>query len=244
MDEAGRGSVLGPLVVAGVAVEESKVSILSELGVKDSKLLTPARRRKLYGEIRKIASQVSWELIDPKSIDEVVFQGIRLLRLNRLEGESMARVLAKLDFDLAFVDCCDTNEKRFGTLIAELLFENRKRRAKSQIQLGEKNPYLHRVRSEHRADRNYPVVSAASIIAKVRRDAYIERLHRIHGVFGSGYPHDEITINYLKGFIERSENLPSIARMSWATVRNLIPVTNEPETIEKFVSESQEKFVE
>src|SRR5579872_3067372 len=85
VDEAGRGSVLGPLVVAGVAIEESKVPALSKLGVKDSKLLTPARRTKLYKEIRKLSSMVSWELIEPSQIDKVVFKGVPLLRLNRLE---------------------------------------------------------------------------------------------------------------------------------------------------------------
>jgi ribonuclease HII len=241
VDEAGRGSVLGPLVVAGVAIEESMTSKLSELGVKDSKLLAPAKRRKLYTEIKKIATEVSWELIDPREIDKVVFRGIPLLRLNRLEGECMARVLAKLNFDLAYVDCCDTNQRRFGELIAGLMFQRQKAKTKSPIELGEKNPYLTKLRSEHHADRNYAVVSAASIIAKVRRDAYIQRLHRIHGLFGSGYPHDEVTKNFLKGFVERSESLPSITRLSWATVRNLTaPPVSDPPTMERFISEDSE----
>ncbi len=241
VDEAGRGSVLGPLVVAGVAMEESKTWKLSELGVKDSKLLAPAKRRKLYVEIKKIASEVAWELIDPKEIDKVVFRGIPLLRLNHLEGECMARVLAKLKFDLAYVDCCDTNQKRFGELIAELLFQMQKVKAKTPIELGEKNPYLAKLRSEHHADQNYAVVSAASIIAKVRRDSYIQRLHKTHGLFGSGYPHDEVTKNFLKGFIERSESLPSITRLSWATVRNLTaPPIKDPLTMEGFIPEDSE----
>jgi ribonuclease HII len=234
VDEAGRGSVLGPLVVAGVAVDDSKFSALSKLGVKDSKLLAPAKRRKLYREIKKHALQVSWKLIEPERIDKVVFRGIPLLRLNRLEGEAMAYVLSELSFDRAYIDCCDTNQKRFGELLANLLFERHKRKSNSSVKLGEANPFLEKLKSEHHADQNYVVVSAASIVAKVRRDAYIERLHRVHGGFGSGYPHDQVTVGYLKGFIERSESLPPITRLSWATVRNLTEPARLDDTIENY----------
>ena len=122
VDEAGRGSVLGPLFVAGVSIDEKDAKRLQELGVKDSKLLSPEKRVKLYREIRKAAKKVSWERIEPKRIDDYVIQGTRLLRLNYLEALYMARVLSKLDFDRAYVDCCDTIEKRYGNLVADLLF--------------------------------------------------------------------------------------------------------------------------
>jgi ribonuclease HII len=154
----------------------------------------------------------------------------------------MAQVLSKLRFDLAYIDCCDTNEARFGDLITQLLFEAQKRRTRQAIELGEPNPYVEKIRSEHHADRNHPVVSAASIVAKVRRDAYIQRLHKIHGGFGSGYPHDEVTIAFLKRFIENSEMLPSITRLSWATVRNLSAPSDSTQAIEKFAENPQEIF--
>ena len=71
--------------------------------------------------------------------------------------------------------------------------------------------------AEHRADRTYVVVSAASIIAKVERDRAVERLREAHGDFGSGYPSDDQTIAYLKSWVEREGKEPSFARKSWKT---------------------------
>ena len=87
--------------------------------------------------------------------------------------------------------------------------------------MGEKNPLFEKIRSEHHADRNYPVVSAASIVAKVTRDAAIKRLHQKHGKFGSGYPSDSSTISYLKKSFESHKKFPNITRMSWLTVRRM-----------------------
>jgi ribonuclease HII len=227
VDEAGRGSVLGPLVVAGVTIEKKDIPKLKKLGVKDSKLLLPAKRMKLNREINRLALQVVWEKIEPQKIDEVVIRGTRLMRLNYLEAQYMARVLERLKFDLVYVDCCDTVEKRYGNLIADLLFERIMHRMNSPVQLGEDNPYRNKIVSEHHADVNYPVVSAASIVAKVRRDAYISLLHKKHGLFGSGYPSDPDTKKFLRGFVERAQSLPSMTRLSWVTIRNLYQIGEE-----------------
>lgn len=200
--------------------------------MKDSKLLLPAKRRKLYREIRKLAVQVAYERIDPQEIDLVVIRGTKLLRLNYLEAQYMARVLQRIKFDRAYIDCCDTVQRRYGELVADLLFERVRQGNNMPTQLGEQNHYRDMIISEHHADRNYPVVSAASIVAKVRRDAYISLLHGKHGVFGSGYPSDPHTKQYLEGFLNRAESLPSFTRFSWATVRNLYA---------KQSSEAQEK---
>ena len=237
VDEAGRGSVLGPLFIAGVAVEESEIPKHKEIGVKDSKLLLPRKRRKLYAEIRKLKVQVAWEKIDPERIDEVVIRGIRLMRLNYLEAQHMARVLSQLRFDLAYVDCCDTVQERYGYLVADLLLETMQRKNGKSVSLGEENPYRKKIVSEHHADVNHAVVSAASIVAKVRRDAYISLLHRKHGLFGSGYPSDPNTKKYLKMYAERSETLPSITRFSWTTIKNLYqPIEEKTSLIDDFSS--------
>ena len=123
VDEAGRGSVPGPLIVAGVSIEDSKIPELVKLGVKDSKLLLPQRRRYLFRKIKELASEVTYEKILPKEIDKVVFHGERLYRLNYLEAKTMSSILFKLRFDRAFVDCCDTNQTRFGQLISDLVAE-------------------------------------------------------------------------------------------------------------------------
>ena len=225
MDDAGRGSVLGPLVIAGVCIEESRLPELEAIGVKDSKLLTPQKRQELYRKIKKIAAGFCFEKIDPPEIDKVVFNGQKLFKLNYLEAQMMSSVLFRLKFDMAYVDCCDTNQLRFGHLISDLISE---KEGKS-FTVGEKNPLFDRVKSEHHADRNYAIVSAASIIAKVTRDSFVKRLHRKHGMFGSGYPSDPSTISYLRGFFETSQPFPSITRLSWLTIRRMQnPALGEP----------------
>ncbi|HZW55088.1 MAG TPA: ribonuclease HII [Nitrososphaerales archaeon] len=237
VDDAGRGSVLGPLVIGGVSIDDSKISKLQELGVKDSKLLSAKKRSSLYREIKKIAHCVVHEKIPPKLIDEAVLKGERLYRLNFLEARYMAKVLSRLEFKVAYVDCCDTDQKRFGNLIADLLaIEKTSGRKKSRSgkknpthSLGplivdynnSNNPLRQKIVSEHHADRNYAVVSAASIIAKVTRDAAVKRLQKEHGVFGSGYPSDPATIEFLKSFVDSSKSLPPFTRLSWATVIRL-----------------------
>jgi ribonuclease HII len=227
VDEAGRGSVLGPLIVAGVSIEDSKIPELVRLGVKDSKLLLPQRRRHLFRKIKELASEVTYEKILPKEIDKVVFHGERLYRLNYLEAKTMSSILFKLRFDRAFVDCCDTNQARFGQLISDLVAEREGR----SFTVGERNPLFDKIVSEHHADRNYPVVSAASIIAKVTRDSYVKRLRRKHGEFGSGYPSDPDTVSYLKKIYETSSQFPSITRLSWITIRRLKGLVAEEETV-------------
>lgn len=217
VDEAGRGSVLGPLVIAGVSIDEAMIPKLKRLGVKDSKLLPPDKRESLYKEIKKISKAVVYEKIQPPAIDRVVFNGQKLFRLNYLEAKVMAKVLSKLRFDLAYVDCCDTNQERFGYLISDMIAEKLGRK----FTVGEKNPLSEKIKSEHHADRNHPIVSAASIIAKVTRDSAIKRLHKKHGKFGSGYPSDPDTISYLKQSFETAKEFPAFTRMSWLTVRRM-----------------------
>ena len=149
VDDAGRGSVLGPLVIGGVSIDESRIPDLVRLGVRDSKALTPKKRQELYKEIRKISKQVVWQSISPRDIDRVVFSGQKLFRLNYLEAQVMASVLNKLEYVLAYVDCCDTNQKRFGYIISDMIAGKHGKK----FTVGEKNPLFNRIRSEHHADR-------------------------------------------------------------------------------------------
>lgn len=217
IDDAGRGSVLGPLVIAGVTIDESKIPELVELGVKDSKLLTPEKREELYKEITNISRSIVWQRITPPEIDRVVFNGRKLFRLNYLEAKVMASVLSKLQYDRAYVDCCDTDQTRFGFLISDLIAEIQGKK----FTVGERNPLIDKIKSEHHADRTYPVVSAASIVAKVTRDSFIKKLHKRHGMFGSGYPSDQRTVSYLNKALESRRSLASFTRLSWLTVRRI-----------------------
>jgi ribonuclease HII len=199
VDEAGRGCVLGPLAVAGISVDSGRMQELAELGVKDSKLLSPSQRDSLYVEIVKLSKGVSVSRIPPIEIDRYVRRGKKHRRLNYLETIHMARVIDGLGVDEVYVDAPDTNPARFKLELEELLSSKP------------------RVIAEHKADVNYAVVSAASIVAKVERDRDVAELRELHGDFGSGYPSDPDTIAFLRSWVKRESSRPEFARKSWKT---------------------------
>src|SRR3990170_676037 len=121
VDDAGRGPIIGPLVVAGVLMTEDRTKNLFAMGVRDSKMLTPETRTELEGKIRQLASKVSVVEVQPKEIDDVVLHGGKLRKLNYLEAKLMAQVLNELGPEDAYVDASDVNEKRYGETIAEFL---------------------------------------------------------------------------------------------------------------------------
>ncbi|MCK4885318.1 ribonuclease HII, partial [Candidatus Bathyarchaeota archaeon] len=100
VDEAGRGPVIGPLVIAGVSLDENDLPKLVDLGVKDSKLLSPQRRETLSSQIKKLALNYHIVLLSPAEIDRVVESKRKLHKLNRLEAVTMARVIAVLKPDV------------------------------------------------------------------------------------------------------------------------------------------------
>lgn len=201
VDEAGRGCVIGPLVIAGVTVKSEKLKLLGELGVKDSKLLSPKKREALYPEIIKLTVNYHVIKVLPDIIDKAVLNTKRLWKLNRLEAITMAEVIQKLNPQEAYVDAADIIQDRFGNQIQECLTKKIT------------------VIAKHKADRIYPVVSAASIIAKVVRDQEIYKLKKEFGDFGSGYASDKKTIEFLKSVLNREHEYPSCVRKSWETAK-------------------------
>ncbi len=140
VDEAGRGSAIGPLVVAGVAFPEDMLEVLSDLGVKDSKELTAKKRESLAKEIESISSGVRYFELQPRSIDAVVTRGLKLKKLNYLEAVAMACVIRELAPEKAYVDASDVMPERF------------------RMHIEEKLPFRIKIISEHKADFKYPVV--------------------------------------------------------------------------------------
>ena len=198
-DEAGRGCIVGPLVVAGVSATRSGVRELKELGVRDSKKLSPRQRETLYPEILRVCSRAYWAHIEPAEIDTVVRTGKKFRKLNYLEALYFAKVIDQLDAGRVTVDACDSVPTRFQ----ENICDNLKTRCS--------------VTALHKADRDYPIVSAASIIAKVERDREVQKLRRKHGDFGSGYPSDPHTRIFFIERMRRGEPLPEYVRKSWKT---------------------------
>lgn len=203
VDDAGRGPVIGPLVIAGVAMQEGDLPKLTQIGAKDSKLLSPHRREVLAVEIRRIVEKYAIVELLPREIDDVVVNGRKLHKLNRLEAQAMAKVIAELRPDKAYVDASDIMEERFKQHILECL------------------PFEIEIVSEHKADKNYPIVSAASIIAKVERDREIAELRNIHGDFGSGYPSDPRTMKFLDECLKRFGEYPDFVRRSWKPAKKV-----------------------
>jgi len=177
------------------------MSELVSAGVRDSKTLTPLQRSRLATKIRTTVRDVSVAELAPKGIDEFVLKGKKLRKLNYLEAIAMANVIKKLNPAIAYVDSSDVRAERFANDILELL------------------PRKIRIVSEHHADEKYPVVSAASIIAKVTRDQRIDEIRKVHGEFGSGYPSDPRTIRFLKDWFRRNGSFPDFVRRSWKTAK-------------------------
>ena len=156
VDDAGRGSMIGPMVIAGISIEKKNIPKLRKLGVRDSKKLSPKKRELLYKQIVKLVDDYHVIRIPPRTIDKYVFEH----NLNHLEAKKMAEVISNLNPDLSYVDSCDVNAARFGREISDLSKKSK-------------------VKSYHYADSRFVVVSAASIIAKVSRDRSILSLIHI-----------------------------------------------------------------
>lgn len=202
VDDAGRGPVVGPMILAGVIVDSEDKELLKKWGVKDSKMLTPKKRKEIGERIkREFKSHI--EVTSPKEIDDSD-------NLNYLEAVKTAMVINKLTENLSepadvIVDCPSVNLSSWGNDVSRLL----------------KKPEVVKMRCEHKADVNHIVVSAASIIAKEKREEEIAELKKELGVdFGSGYPSDPKT----KEFVRENYDDPKYRRairFSWETIKKM-----------------------
>jgi ribonuclease HII len=203
VDDAGRGSIIGPLAIAGVLLDDKDLPKLVDLGVKDSKCLSPRRREQLSVEVKRLVLKHHVIMLSPAEIDRVVETGRKLHKLNRLEAQTMAKVITVLKPDVAYVDASDVLADRFKEHIAENL------------------SFKVQIISEHKADARYPIVSAASILAKVERDKAISELQKKHGDIGCGYPSDPSTIKFLEGWIRKFGSYPDFVRRSWKPAKRV-----------------------
>jgi ribonuclease HII len=197
VDEAGRGCVIGPLVIAGILFKREHLTKLAQLGVKDSKLLSSKQREMLAREIVHYEEKHAILKLSPLEIDHAVSSGRKFHKLNRLEAETMAQIIDILKPEEAFVDAADVVEERFKRYIQELLTTKVK------------------ITSKHKADKIFLVVSAASILAKVERDREIASLASEYGDFGSGYLHDPKTVRFLKEWLKTHREYPDCVRKSF-----------------------------
>ena len=201
IDEARRGPVLGPMAMCGVFIEEKDMPKLVALKPKDSKLLTSKEREKLCPEIESVLKYCKVIIMQPNEIDKAV-HGHDGLNLNKLEAVKQAEILNEFNPEKAIIDCPSNNIKSYKQQLLKLL----------------KNKKLELV-LEHNAER-YPLVAAASIIAKVTGDAEVEKLKKQIGIdFGSGYMSDPKTAEFLKNNFEK---YPELFRKSWFPYKDLM----------------------
>jgi len=190
VDEAGRGALIGPLVIAFVCFEKKDLDEISKVVRKDSKQLSPFQRKTLFKEIEAKAKHIDIHKILPARIDKE--------NLNTMETETIGDFVAKNKPDHIFVDLFEREDTHMVNYLREK---------------GAK-----KVTAEHKADENHCVVACASIIAKVTRDDEIEKLAEEFGFFGSGYPSDVRTIEFVKANFDRIE--PHV-RKKWSTLAHL-----------------------
>lgn len=199
-DEAGKGPVVGSMFVAGLVIDEERLFDLATFGVRDSKQLIPAKREILAKKIRQVATDHYILEVPPKIIDELRL----VMTMNDIMVRSFSQVVAKLHADRAILDAADVNAARFAARV--------KKASETDMELI----------AEHKADERHRVVSAASILAKVRRDASIRELEaRLGCKIGSGYPHDRDTLDFLNSWVKENHELPPCARHSWATAQRI-----------------------
>ncbi|MBC7121490.1 MAG: ribonuclease HII, partial [Candidatus Methanosuratus sp.] len=180
IDEAGRGPVVGPMVIAGVLLVEEQIPNLIRIGVKDSKKLTPKAREKLLSGILAIAEDQYVKIISAAEIDTLR----RTENLNQIEAYAMAEIIRRLSPDEVQLGSVDVDEKRFGSEVMRLT---------GKVQT---------ISSVHHAEEKFPAVAAASIVAKTTRDRAVADLRKEYGDFGSGYPSDPKTRSFLRMTLE------------------------------------------
>jgi ribonuclease H, mammalian HI/archaeal HII subfamily len=204
------------MCIAGVCATEEQENKLRILGVDDSKKLTAKKRQQLEVSIKKYVS--SWYIyeVEPRKIDDLR----KIMTMNEIMVLCFSKVMEELTlssadksnpFDIVFLDAADVLEERFAQRVKDEYSKKFKEEAS-------RTEYI----SKHKADTISPVVSAASILAKTRRDELIEEIKKKEGVdFGSGYPSDPKTKLFLENWIKENDDFPDYVRKSWKTAENL-----------------------
>jgi len=197
IDEAGRGCVIGPMIMCGFFIKDKHLEQLINLNVKDSKQLSVKKREQLYNELFPLAKKIIVKEITSATIDK--------FNLNTLEKHITSEIINTLKSDTVYIDVPVR-----GKFIPKYVEEIRKTLKFKPDIIG-----------ANKADVIYPVVSAASIIAKVERDKKIKELHEIYGDFGSGYSSDEKTISFFQNYYQEYNSLPDCVRKKWKTTQRL-----------------------
>lgn len=207
IDDAGRGPLIGPMFLAGVLLRQETEALLKTEGVADSKQLAHPLRIRLSSVIAEHALALKVVEATPLQIDRAITTGTNL---NTLEAMKAAEIINFLNIKKeqikVIIDCPSVNTRAWKATLMSYLQHT-------------ENLEIY---CEHKADVNHPSVSAASILAKVRREEAVAKLKEQYGDIGSGYPSDPVTQVFLKKHGSRLANA-GIFRKSWATWKALFP---------------------
>ncbi|MCL5787300.1 MAG: ribonuclease HII [Candidatus Thermoplasmatota archaeon] len=194
IDEAGRGPVFGPMVISMVCGDVNKIAAT---GARDSKDMSQSSREIAYDKILKTAELVKFEIISSREINRLMDS----MTLNEIEGKYVLKLLEYAEYPV-IVDSFDVNADRCSGTLSQ-------KSGKDVI-------------CRHKADRDYPNVSAASVIAKVIREREMDKIRLRYPGIGSGYPSDPYTIEYLRYALENKIDLKDIVRTKWKTFTNAL----------------------
>ncbi len=199
IDEAGRGPVVGPMVLACVAVAEDQVEALRAMGVRDSKKIAKKTRERIAAGLRSLHGiRIEEEIATPEEIDAAVTD--RSMTLNGLELSRMARLIDRVRPDIVHVDMVGASAEKQQLALLRLL------------------DFPVRIIAAARAEDQYPAVAAASILAKTRRDQLVAAIEaeygERYGPVGSGYPGDAKTVAFVRAL---GRSVSGVVRRTWGS---------------------------
>ncbi|KAL6526711.1 hypothetical protein OROGR_015801 [Orobanche gracilis] len=208
IDEAGRGPVLGPMVYGCLYCPSSYQKTLSTLDFADSKTLKEEKREELFENL-KADESIGWavDVIDPRELSAKMLKKSKI-NLNEISHDSAIGLINKA--------------LSIGVLLTEVYLDTVGDAEKYRLKLSERFPNIKFVVAK-KADSLYPVVSGASIVAKVTRDRALrgwvltETAENLHRNFGSGYPGDPQTKAWLEDHKHPVFGFPTLVRFSWGT---------------------------
>jgi ribonuclease HII len=208
IDDAGRGPVIGPMVLAGCIINSELEKEFKLLGAKDSKKLTPKRREMIAQKVREKALDYKILTASPDEIDSSQEKG---LKLNELEANKAAEIINYLNKDKnkkikIILDCPSVSLVKWKDYLVQKIEDLRNLE----------------IFCEHKADANHVAVSCASIIAKSKREEEMDKLKKEYGEeIGSGYTSDPKTQSFLKKYVEKYKD-KNLFRKSWKTYQEAI----------------------
>ncbi|CRG93815.1 ribonuclease H2 subunit A, putative [Plasmodium gallinaceum] len=214
IDEAGRGPVLGPMVYSGFYCKKEDEKLLKEMKIDDSKKINEGDREKMFLKLNNAKLPFGWRvhILLPQDISAKMLKKQKY-NLNEISHDTAISIIEHV-----INRGCNLTEVFVDTVGKASIYEEKLQKIFPHIKCTVKE----------KADSLYPVVSAASICAKVTRDfilkkwKYEEPIINIDNGFGSGYPGDPITKNFLKNNFDSVFGFPSIVRFSWSTAENML----------------------